>query len=133
MANVLDFYIDSSTITIFSKTTCPFCVKAKQLIEYTYNNINAQIIELDKIIEGPGIGQALNHITNQRTVPNIFILGKHIGGYTELKQLHDTGDLRLMLQYKPQYMCEFCGLESVTMDFSCNCFQRQSGDWNEPL
>jgi len=132
MATLLDFYIDPSTITIFSKTTCPFCVKAKQLIQINYN-INVQIIEMDRMKEGPTIGQALNQITNQRTVPNIFILGKHIGGYTELKQLHDVGSLRLMLQSKPQYVCEFCGVESATKNIPCNCFPRQFGDWGEPL
>jgi len=132
MASILDFYIDPSTITIFSKTTCPFCIKAKLLIQSNYN-INTQIIELDRITDGPNIGQVLNHITHQRTVPNIFILGKHIGGYTELKQLHDDGDLRSMLQYKSKYLCEFCGVESATKDFSCNCFPKQFGDWGEPL
>ena len=82
---------------------------------------------------GRFIGQALNQITKQRTVPNIFVLGKHIGGYTELKQLHDNGNLRLMLQDVPQYVCEFCGLESATKDTSCNCFPTQFSDWGEPL
>jgi glutaredoxin 3 len=132
MASILDFYIDPSTITIFSKTTCPFCIKAKQLIQSNYN-IDAQIIELDRITDGPNIGQVLNHITHQQTVPNIFILGKHIGGYTELKQLHDDGELKSLLQYKSKYVCEFCGLESATKNLSCNCFPKQFGDWGEPL
>ena len=89
--------------------------------------------ELDKITDGPNIGQVLNHITHQRTVPNIFILGKHIGGYIELKQLHDDGELSSLLQSKSKYVCEFCGLESATNNLSCNCFPKQFGDWGEPL
>ena len=132
MTTMLDFFIDPSTITIFSKTTCPFCIKAKQLIDTNYT-IKIQIIELNEMKEGPIIGQMLNQITNQRTVPNIFVLGKHIGGYTELKQLHDIGNLRLMLQHVPQYVCEFCGLESTTKEISCNCFPRRFSDWGQPL
>lgn len=132
MTTMLDFFIDPSTITIFSKTTCPFCIKAKQLIDTNYT-IKLQIIELNEMNEGAIIGQALNQITNQRTVPNIFVLGKHIGGYTELKQLHDNGNLTLMLQYAPQYVCEICGLESTTPETSCNCFPRQFSDWGQPL
>tara|TARA_B110000285_G_scaffold77774_1_gene89568 strand:- start:2308 stop:2706 length:399 start_codon:yes stop_codon:yes gene_type:complete len=132
MTTMLDFFIDPSTITIFSKTTCPFCIKAKQLIDTNYT-IKLQIIELNEMNEGPIIGQALNQITKQRTVPNIFVLGKHIGGYTELKQLHDNGNLRLMLQDVPQYVCEFCGLESATKDTSCNCFPTRFSDWGQPL
>ena len=102
------------------------------MLESNYN-IDAHIVEIDQINEGVCIGRALNHITRQRTVPNIFILGKHIGGYTELKQLHDSGELRIMMQHKPHYVCEFCGLESITGISPCNCFPTQFGDWGEPL
>ena len=35
----------------------------------------------------------LNEITGQRTVPNVFINGKHIGGCSDVIAMHSQGDL----------------------------------------
>ena len=73
---MIEFYIDPDSICIFSKTTCSFCHKAIKLLD-NYN-VNVQLIELDKITEGPMLSQELLTRTKQKTVPNIFIFGKHI-------------------------------------------------------
>ena len=50
-------------------------------------------LELDKEPDGPALQAALYQLTGQRTVPNIFIAGRHIGGWDDISQLHRAGRL----------------------------------------
>ncbi|CAI5447151.1 unnamed protein product [Caenorhabditis angaria] len=76
-------------IVMYTKDGCGYCVKAKnELFEdgftYTEKNLNT----LSKT--HPNIQahlQGLIDLTKQRTVPQIFICGKFVGGYTELNAL----------------------------------------------
>ena len=66
---------------VWSKDHCPYCVQAKNLlqsqgIEYEERNIN----------EGYTKEQLLEVVPNARTVPQIFLDDKLIGGFTELRQ-----------------------------------------------
>ena len=129
---MIEFYIDPDSICIFSKTTCSFCRKAISLLN-NYN-VNVQLIELDKIREGPMLSQELFTRTNQKTVPNIFIFGKHIGGFSELNNLHNQGILSTLINQKSLiYLCNLCGKESPDKNLICNCFPRQFSDWGAPL
>ena len=132
--DILDFYINPRAISIFSKTTCGFCSKAKTLLENEHPTTQVQLMELDYMKEGTAIGMELKRKTGQTTVPNIFVFGKHIGGYNELKYLHDHGMLRkTIFEQANVYRCDFCGKDSPTKNLSCNCFPKQFGDWGEPL
>ena len=63
---------------IFSKSTCPFCIKLKTA--FKLNRIDFTAIELDTLgASGPEIQKELMEKTGQKTVPNVFIRGKHIG------------------------------------------------------
>ena len=131
--NILDFYINPRAISIFSKTTCGFCSKAKTLLENEYPTTQVQLMELDYMKECTAIGMELKRKTGQTTVPNIFVFGKHIGGYNELKQLHDHGILRkLIFEQNTVYRCDFCGKDSPTKNLSCNCFYRCFDEWGSP-
>ena len=131
--SLVDFYINPRAISIFSKTTCGFCSKAKTLLENEYPTTQVQLIELDYMKEGAAIGMDLRRTTGQTTVPNIFVFGKHIGGYNELKQLHDHGNLReLIFEQNTVYRCDFCGKDSPTKKMSCNCFYRCFDEWGAP-
>ena len=46
---------------------------------------------------GPAYQDVLLELTGQRTVPNIFINGAHIGGCDKLLTLHSTGELAKMI------------------------------------
>jgi len=65
---------------IWSKSSCPFCVKAKMLLEQ-------KGIEYEERIIGSGWTreQLLESVPNARTVPQIFLDGKLVGGYTDLR------------------------------------------------
>jgi glutaredoxin 3 len=64
---------------VWSKKTCPFCVKAKELLDQ--NNIP---YEERTVGEGWTREQLLTEVPNARTVPQIFIDNLYIGGYNEL-------------------------------------------------
>jgi len=103
------------------------------LLSNEYSNTPTHIFELDEMREGSSIAMELKRRTNQSTVPNIFIYGKHIGGYNELHNLHMDGTLRnLIHQQGMDYKCEYCGKKSPTKNLSCNCFYGGFNDWGAP-
>ncbi|KAL7425449.1 hypothetical protein ACHAXH_000018, partial [Discostella pseudostelligera] len=87
--------IASSDVVVFSKTYCPYCTATKQL--FSGMNINAKVIELDQLDNGSEIQSALLDITGQRTVPNVFIKGKHLGGNDVTQAAAKNGKLKEML------------------------------------
>ncbi|KAK9178424.1 hypothetical protein WN943_027614 [Citrus x changshan-huyou] len=70
--------VSSCPVVVFSKTYCGYCRRVKQLL--TQLGASYKAIELGEEREGEEIQSALTAWTGQRTVPNVFIGGKHIGG-----------------------------------------------------
>jgi len=129
---MIDFFIDNNNICVFTKTTCSYCNKAIDLLKE--NKINFKLIELDKINGGEMLHRELIQRTNQTSVPNIFIFGKHIGGFSELKTLYQRGALNKLIQnHNLTYQCEYCGKESKDKHFSCRCFPKSFSDWGSRL
>ena len=60
-------------------------------------NIPAKIIELDTMDNGSELQAALLDISGQRTVPNVFIKGKHLGGNDDSQAAARSGKLQEML------------------------------------
>ncbi|KAJ6314667.1 hypothetical protein OIU78_018195 [Salix suchowensis] len=83
--------VSTNSVVVFSKTFCPYCTKVKQLL----NQLGAKYIavELDTEKDGNEIQSALLEWTGQRTVPNVFIGGNHIGGCDKTTGLHQEGKL----------------------------------------
>ncbi|KAJ5218997.1 glutaredoxin Grx1 [Penicillium cinerascens] len=75
--------INENGVVVFSKSYCPYCVATKKLLNELGANFTT--LELDQIDDGSAIQDALQEITNQRSVPNIFINKKHIGGNSDLQ------------------------------------------------
>ncbi|CAG9321375.1 unnamed protein product [Blepharisma stoltei] len=67
---------------VFSATYCPYCDRAKTVLGKM--KVSPLVIELDQHPRGKDYRQALKEITNQTTVPNIFIGEAHIGGCSDL-------------------------------------------------
>lgn len=59
--------------------------------------VNAKVIELDTMSNGSDIQSALEAFTGQRTVPNVFIKGKHVGGNDKTQAAHKSGELQRLL------------------------------------
>ena len=70
------------TITVYSKPACGYCDKAKALLTrlgYTYTEkVVTKDISLEELFEELG--------KQVRTIPQIVIDDKHIGGYNELTE-----------------------------------------------
>jgi glutaredoxin 3 len=66
---------------IWSKDSCPYCVQAKTLLSQ-----KGIAFEERKIGDGYTKEDLLEAVPNARTVPQIFLDGELVGGYTELKQ-----------------------------------------------
>lgn len=84
-------YIESNNVMVFSKSTCPFCKKVKNLFDSF--QIKYLAVELDQMENGADIQATLKEMTGQRTVPNVFINKTHIGGCDDTLQLHKDGKL----------------------------------------
>ncbi|KAF2712851.1 glutaredoxin [Pleomassaria siparia CBS 279.74] len=80
--------IDENAVAVFSKSYCPYCNAAKQLLSDSGAKFYA--IELDQVDDGSAIQSTLADITGQRTVPNIFIGQQHIGGNSDLQAKKGT-------------------------------------------
>ncbi|KAL1974016.1 hypothetical protein VTN31DRAFT_5576 [Thermomyces dupontii] len=86
--------IDENSVVVFSKSYCPYCRASKSLLAEL--GAKPYILELDQIDDGQDIQDALQELTNQRTVPNIFINKKHIGGNSDLQAI--KGELPTLLK-----------------------------------
>lgn len=71
-------------VKIFSTASCPFCVKAKELLNKWNIPYEEAMIDTDQVAR-----REFSTATNgARTVPQIIIDGECIGGFTELTELH---------------------------------------------
>lgn len=77
-------------VKIYTKTICPYCIRAKMLLKSLNQEFEEKTVTDDKIEE-------LSKETNLLTVPQIFIDGKCIGGCDELYELKEKGKLYDML------------------------------------
>lgn len=78
--------------TVYTLSTCPFCTKAKKLLDDL--NVSYKEIGVDN---DPEIWDDLKKMTNRTTVPQIFIKDKHIGGCDDLFVEHANGNLQKLL------------------------------------
>uniref|UniRef100_A0A8D3DZX6 thioredoxin-disulfide reductase (NADPH) n=1 Tax=Scophthalmus maximus TaxID=52904 RepID=A0A8D3DZX6_SCOMX len=87
--------IDSNQVMVFSKSYCPYCIKVKDL--FTELRVNCNVVELDLLDDGTSYQEMLLEMTGQKTVPNVFINKKHVGGCDNTMQAHKDGRLQQLL------------------------------------
>lgn len=83
--------IEAYKIVVYSKSSCPYCRATKNTLRKY--NVAYEWIELDKVANGDRMQRGLEKITGQRTVPNIFINGHHVGGNSDFQELAREGAL----------------------------------------
>jgi glutaredoxin 3 len=76
-------------VKIYSTNTCPICDKAKLLLKKWQIPFDEARVDSDN----EALREMLEISNNARTVPQIAIKGKWIGGFSELTELHMDGDL----------------------------------------
>ena len=73
-----------SNITVYSKNMCGYCVQAKNLLKN--KGIEFEEINIEEKPEAREFVISEGH----RTMPQIYIDGKSMGGYTELVKLDES-------------------------------------------
>ena len=80
-------------VEVYTTEYCPYCVRAKALLKRK----GVEFEEVD-VTDDAALRQKMVELSGgRRTVPEIFINGKIVGGYDELKALDDAGELDSML------------------------------------
>ncbi|ETD67033.1 glutaredoxin [Pelistega indica] len=83
-----------SKVTMYYKTTCPYCMRAEKLLK------ERGVTDLEKInIETNREARAemIERSSGRTTVPQIFINGIHVGGCDDIHALDAEGKLVSML------------------------------------
>ena len=91
---------NSHQVVIWSKSYCPFCRATKQLFaaqQQHLANLDVVVHEIDQMDQGELLQDELESLTGQRTVPNVFINGKHVGGNSDVQALASSGQLGRLL------------------------------------
>lgn len=84
----------SNAVTMYSTGVCPYCVRAEQLLKAR----GVQQIEKIRIDLDPQRRDEMIEKTGRRTVPQIFIGERHVGGFDDLSALDRAGGLTPLLQ-----------------------------------
>lgn len=80
------------SIEMYVTQWCPYCVMAKRLLaekgrEWTEIDVEAE----------PGRRAEMMERGGRRTVPQIFVGGRHVGGFDDLEALERAGELDALL------------------------------------
>lgn len=84
-------------VKIYSTATCPFCSRAKNLLQ----KLHIPYEELRVDIDRAALREMLEVTNHARTVPQITIDGRPIGGFAELTELHMDGALDPLMVGNP--------------------------------
>jgi glutaredoxin 3 len=80
-------------VTVYSQPFCGYCSAAKRLLREK----GAEFAEIDVMLEAGRRNEMVERSGGRRTVPQIFIDGRHIGGYDDLSALDRSGELDRLL------------------------------------
>ncbi len=80
-------------VEIYAKTTCPYCIRARQLLDTKKADAEVTIVDQG----GAKREEMIQRSGGRMTVPQIFINGKHVGGCDDLFRLDQSGKLDEML------------------------------------
>jgi glutaredoxin 3 len=82
-----------SKVRMYTSAVCPYCINAERLLR------NKGVNEIEKICVDlqPELRQEMMEKTGRRTVPQIYIDERHIGGFDDLRALDLAGELDPLL------------------------------------
>ena len=81
-----------SKVEIYTKSYCPYCTRAKELLRIK----GVQFVEYD-VTSNPTLEQEMRRRSGRQTVPEIFVDDRLIGGCSELFEFDETGRLDPLL------------------------------------
>ncbi len=92
-AGAVPSLVRMNPVKIYTKATCPYCIRAKQLLDM--KGVSYEEIRIDA--EPARRSEMIAAANGRTTVPQIFIAGRHVGGCDDLYALDDSGRLDQML------------------------------------
>jgi len=87
----------TAEVTIYVTEYCGFCARAKHLLS------EKRVRYTEVSVEGRTDLRAwLREVSGQRTVPQVFINGRSVGGFTDVSALDEAGELDPLLEEPPE-------------------------------
>lgn len=80
-------------VVMYTTAVCPYCIRAEQLLQRK----GVREIEKIRVDLQPELRVAMMEKTGRRTVPQIYIGDRHVGGYDDLVSLDHAGELDKLL------------------------------------
>jgi len=80
-------------VLMYCTAVCPYCVQAERLLHAK----GVTEIEKIRIDLQPELREAMMEKTGRRTVPQIYIGDRHVGGFDDLAELEHDGELNALL------------------------------------
>ena len=80
-------------VLMYSTGVCPFCLMAERLLK----SKGVEMIEKIRVDLEPARREEMMQRTGRRTVPQIYVGDKHVGGYDDLAALDRAGGLDPLL------------------------------------
>jgi glutaredoxin 3 len=84
-----------SRVRLYRIETCPYCDRAEALLKRRGVGEFLDIIRIDDSRKGFA---EMARLTGQRTVPQIFVGDRHVGGFDDLVELDMDGELAVLLE-----------------------------------
>ena len=88
--------MNAPEVVLYTTPFCPFCVRAKRLLDSKHAAYREFGVAGD-----PTLREEMIERSGRRTVPQIWIGERHVGGFDELAALERQGQLDELLQGAP--------------------------------
>jgi len=75
-------------VVMYTTRFCPYCIAAKRLLQTKNVGFEEIAVDLDASLR-----EQMQALSGRRTVPQIFIGDRHVGGFTDLVSLDRAGEL----------------------------------------
>lgn len=80
-------------VVIYSTGFCVYCVRARRLLDT--KGVRYDELRID---QDPSLRSQMEHKSQRRSVPQIFIGDYHVGGFDEMWRLEQSGKLDVLLR-----------------------------------
>ena len=97
LVECIEIVVKRHPVVVFSKPWGPYCRRAFEALGLV-GVANPHIVDLSQITEAQMIQSTLEELTGRRTVPNVFIGGRSIGGGDETTYMQRSGKLKRLLE-----------------------------------
>lgn len=87
---------EAARVVMYATDWCGYCARARRLLQS--KGVEFTEIDVDSV---EGARAQMRQRSGRTSVPQVFIDGRHIGGYDDMKALDEAGELDRMLRPIP--------------------------------